>query len=351
MKHRILFVDDEPANLRMLERLFRDDYDVMTAPSGFEALDILKQYEIELIVTDQRMPGMTGIEFLKQATKLRPQSVRIVLTGYTDVGDLVEAVNSGVVYRYITKPWINADLKQTVLSATRHYDTNKGQHLLLQENKRLNDRLRVTVDGFVHTVVEVIGHRNNHLAEHCQRTANYAAIIGEKFNLGAKDMKQLALASSLHEVPNLWLPFDMGIDRSALTKDQFQMTRSRFETGLKLITIIPDLEEVANILMYQHEHYDGSGFFAGLDGERIPLKSRILAIASALDDYSSRNFSTGAKSADPPTVWLKKHAHIEFDPMIIQACLSSDFIQPMNLVNNVPVSMQPQFGAVDVSHG
>src|SRR5437870_3305330 len=98
MKHRILIVDDEPANLRMFERLFRDNHDVITATSGLEALEMLNQYNVALIISDQRMPGMTGIEFLKRAAQMRQQTVRIILTGYTDVTDLVDAINSGVVY-------------------------------------------------------------------------------------------------------------------------------------------------------------------------------------------------------------------------------------------------------------
>src|SRR5687768_16473800 len=109
MKYKILVVDDEPVNLRLLERLFRRTHDVISAASGTEALKMLEMHDVALIVSDQRMPGMTGIDFLKQAATLRPRTVRIILTGYTDVNYLVEAINSGVVYKYITKPWVNED--------------------------------------------------------------------------------------------------------------------------------------------------------------------------------------------------------------------------------------------------
>src|SRR5580765_3280532 len=110
MKYKILIVDDEAANLRMLERLFRDEYEPIIAESGEEALEMLNHFDVALIISDQRMPGMAGIEFLKKAAEMRPQTVRIILTGYTDVNDLVEAVNSGVLYKYLVKPWINTDL-------------------------------------------------------------------------------------------------------------------------------------------------------------------------------------------------------------------------------------------------
>src|SRR5205823_8135824 len=95
MAYKIMIADDEPANLRLLERLFRRDYQVLTAASGQEALQLLEQHDVALLVTDQRMPGMTGIELLKRTAEFRPHMVRIILTGYTDIGALVEAINCG----------------------------------------------------------------------------------------------------------------------------------------------------------------------------------------------------------------------------------------------------------------
>src|SRR6266852_5443582 len=92
MSYKILIVDDEPANSRTLARLFREDYEVLTAASGDEALALLGQHDVALLITDQRMPGMTGIELLKKTVPLRPRMVRIILTGYTDVDALVEAI-------------------------------------------------------------------------------------------------------------------------------------------------------------------------------------------------------------------------------------------------------------------
>src|SRR3712207_2457110 len=103
--YKILIVDDEPANLRLLERLFRHNYTILTAASGEEALALIEQHDVALLITDQRMPGMTGIDLIKQTAALRPHTVRIVLTGYADTHALVEAINCGQVYRFLAKPW------------------------------------------------------------------------------------------------------------------------------------------------------------------------------------------------------------------------------------------------------
>jgi DNA-binding NtrC family response regulator len=141
MAYKILIVDDETANLRALERLFRDDYDVLTAGSGADALQLLRQHDIALLITDQRMPGMTGIDLLKNTVPLRPRMVRIILTGYTDVDTLVEAINCGEVYKYVNKPWNNEELRLLVARALEHYETIKARHELEMVVQRLTGRL------------------------------------------------------------------------------------------------------------------------------------------------------------------------------------------------------------------
>ena len=141
MSYKILIVDDEPANLRTLARLFREDYEILTAASGAEALALLGHHEVALLITDQRMPGMTGIELLKKTVTLRPRMVRIILTGYTDVDALVEAINCGHVYRYVAKPWNNDDLRLTVKRGLEHFESFKQRHELESANARLVSRI------------------------------------------------------------------------------------------------------------------------------------------------------------------------------------------------------------------
>jgi len=139
---KILIVDDEAANLRALERLFRGELNVLTAQSGDDALALLEQHDVALLITDQRMPVMTGIELLQKTVPLRPHMLRILLTGYTDVGTLIEAVNCGHVYKYVTKPWNNDDLRLTVSRALEHFEANKTRHNLGMANHRLRERLK-----------------------------------------------------------------------------------------------------------------------------------------------------------------------------------------------------------------
>jgi CheY-like chemotaxis protein len=121
-KPKMLVVDDEPDNLDLLYRTFRRDFRVYKADSGVNALDVLQnEGEVAVIISDQRMPEMKGTEFLSKTVPEFPDTVRIILTGFTDVEDLVEAINSGQVYKYITKPWDPNELKEVVDRAADTY--------------------------------------------------------------------------------------------------------------------------------------------------------------------------------------------------------------------------------------
>jgi len=132
MKHTILAVDDEPANLRMLERLFHREYTVLTANSGEEGLEVLGREAVSLIISDQRMPGMTGTEMLQKSIRTNPDAVKIILTGYTDIDALIEAINCARVYRYVNKPWDPEKLKDTVRAAIAERDAVLEQKRLIQ---------------------------------------------------------------------------------------------------------------------------------------------------------------------------------------------------------------------------
>ncbi|MBW4649475.1 MAG: response regulator [Kastovskya adunca ATA6-11-RM4] len=125
-KPKMLVVDDEPDNLDLLYRTFRRDFQVLRAESGVNALSVLSsEGEVAVIISDQRMPEMKGTEFLSKTVPQFPDTVRIILTGFTDVEDLVEAINSGQVYKYITKPWDPNELKAVVQRAAETYELLK----------------------------------------------------------------------------------------------------------------------------------------------------------------------------------------------------------------------------------
>ncbi len=153
-KPKMLVVDDEPDNLDLLYRTFRREFNVLKAESGVHALELLAtEGEVAVIISDQRMPEMKGTEFLSKTVPEFPDTVRIILTGFTDVEDLVDAINSGQVYKYITKPWDPNELKGVVQRAAETYD------LLKQRTEELN-RAQAQTD-LLATIVTVAQESSN----------------------------------------------------------------------------------------------------------------------------------------------------------------------------------------------
>jgi FixJ family two-component response regulator len=136
MERTLLLVDDEQNILSALTRLFRrEDYCILRANSGVEALEMLKTNAVGVIISDQRMPEMTGVELLSKVKELYPDVVRIMLSGYTDLKSVTDAINEGAIYKFLTKPWDDDLLKENVRVAFRHYE-------LVSENERLNRELQ-----------------------------------------------------------------------------------------------------------------------------------------------------------------------------------------------------------------
>ena len=141
-KYELLLVDDELANLQKLQRTFMDRYNVHLAQSGQAALQILQKAPIDAIITDQKMPDMTGIEFLEISQKTYPNLVRIILTGFTEVDDLIAAINTGKVHRYITKPWEPEDLRLAVQDSIEKLELVRENERLATELKLANEKLQ-----------------------------------------------------------------------------------------------------------------------------------------------------------------------------------------------------------------
>lgn len=129
--HSLLIVDDEPDVLLSLTGLLRRDFQVHTATSGAEALEIIREHPIHVIMTDQRMPSMTGAELMSRVRTENPEAIRIIFTGYADTRAIVDAINSGELYRYITKPWDPDDLIQVLHEAAERHDEVAAQSALL----------------------------------------------------------------------------------------------------------------------------------------------------------------------------------------------------------------------------
>lgn len=316
MTYKLLIVDDETPNLRLLERLFSNEYQCLTASSGPEALRLLEQHDVAILITDQRMPEMTGIDLLKRSAQLRPHMVRILLTGYTDVEALVEAINCGLVYMYVTKPWNNDDLKLKISRACEYYESIKNRNSLASANDRLLRELKETKLAIVNGLGDMLRSRNQGEYDHAIRVRGYATAIAERMNLSPAEMDDLSAAALLHslEHTNSFGNRSTGMRR---TDDQSATAREHSDCEAKLLAAIPSAGNMNDIIKFYRENFDGTGP-GRMNSEQIPQASRVLRVADEYDSLIQPESSLARLRHDEAMQFLLQRSGKQFDPRVIE---------------------------------
>jgi response regulator RpfG family c-di-GMP phosphodiesterase len=316
MTYKMLIVDDELANLRLLERLFSRDYECLTATSGSDAIRLLEQHDVAVLLTDQRMPEMTGIELLRHTSLSRPHMVRILLTGYTDVEVLEEAINSGLVYMYVTKPWDNEALKLKISRACDHYESNKKGSSLVMANERLLGRLREIKLRVVTSLGEMLQVRDEYAYSHAVRVNDYAGAIAQQMGLPEPDIEELSAAAMLHNLGEVKQRSSAGCRSPSDAPMMFAQAHA--ESEARLLAAIPELANVSDVVRFHRENFDGSGSPAGLAAEQIPLLSRILRVAVEYDLMIQPKPPAASMRHEEAMRFLSQRSGKQFDPQIIQ---------------------------------
>lgn len=256
-KPKMLVVDDEPDNLDLLYRTFRRTFQVLKAESGIQALEILSEEgEVAVIISDQRMPEMKGTEFLSKTVPEFPDTVRIILTGFTDIEDLVEAINSGQVYKYITKPWDPNELKTVVQRAAETYDVLKH---------RTEELHRAEAQNTLLSTILTVAQESSSLEECLEPIAT---VFGKTFSADVC-LVQLVAADTLADAAGGYA-VDETLGKNWLDSDPLVAEALKTRKIQASFNIAKD-EALANI-----EHYQAAGIQAHL---AIPAIYRGEAIA------------------------------------------------------------------------
>ncbi|MDD2850740.1 MAG: response regulator [Desulfuromonadaceae bacterium] len=314
----VLLVDDEENILRALQRLLMDEnFDVETAASGEAALAKLRTlHNVGLIVSDQRMPGMNGAEFLGYSREIAPDAVRILLTGYSDISATIDAINKGGASRYLSKPWNDDELVQAIRDAVRQYE-------LIAENKRLNaiivqqnDELlewnnnlkgrvlqqttairkkseelqetlvqsRASYHGVIEALSNLVELRGKRTHQHSRNVATLAADAAKELGLKSEEIETIRIASLLLDIGEIGIPERiLLITPDSMGPEEFREYSQHPVRAQLLLDNIEELRPAALLIRHHHELFDGSGFPDKLSGEQIPYGARIIAFADEID--------------------------------------------------------------------
>ena len=348
---KLLLVDDEPSVLSSLKRLFFRQYEITLAEGGQAALDILEKESFDMIISDMRMPGMSGAELLKVCNEEYSDMIRVLLTGYSDLDSAIQAVNEGNIYRYISKPWDNDHLRNVVAEALETRDLKNtnirlNHHIgeqneeLERLNRELQDKyeasthavgeaeaklekayatLRQEFDSMVHILVATLELRLGEESGSNQRFAHLASIFSHLVGLNESEVQDVQYAALLRNIGKMPLP------DSILAKSVLKMNRSekleyaQFPVyGQTSLMLLEPLQNASSIIRSHMELYDGKGFPDRLSGNAIPLASRILRIVTDyVEIQREHNFLGEVQSQQQAKDFIVNSAGKRYDPSLV----------------------------------
>lgn len=304
ISEKILFVDDDVNLLEGIKRQYRKQFNLAIASSGAEGLELLKREHFAVVVSDLQMPEMNGIEFLRKVREKYPDTTRIMLTGNADLSVAMDAVNEGSVFRFCTKP-CPRDVMVNALS------TGIEQYRLVMAEREL---LEKTLLGSVKVLTDILSIVNPVAFGRASRISNHVSKIAKK--LGCRDLWKLQVAAMLSQIGCVTIPaesLEKVYQHEQLSPEEKKMFAAHPLVGKDLISKIPRLEEIGEIIAYQEKHFDGSGIPADSVKEKdIPLGSRILKVALDFDALMH------AKKTPPLVIEELESRNGWYDPAILE---------------------------------
>jgi len=366
----LLFIDDETNILAALQRLFRPlGYTILTAASGAEAIALLEKEHVDLMICDMRMPAMSGAEVLEQAHAKWPDTVRILLTGYADLGSTIAAINRGEIYRYISKPWDDNDIVLTVRDALeRKYllaEKQRLEALTLRQNEELKtlnasledkvrqrtEELRDALDSLeqaheqlhkdyfstIQVFANLMELRRGTMAGHSRRVAQLCRDIAQRMRLPETDTMDIETAALLHNIGKIGLP-DRLLDKPYMELPLAE--RAEFDThplrAAAALMALDPLLKAAELIRHHRDHYDGTGNASGLRGQMLPLGARILLVASDYDALQQGLIGPDKLSPGQALDMIVSGRNVRYDPAVVDA-----FRELMShAANHAPVSSE-----------
>lgn len=335
MTDRILFVDDEVNIIQAYRRTLRNKFNIQGVSNGEDALKLLKEGDYALIISDMQMPGMNGIELLEAAKEIKPDVVRVMLTGNADLQTAVEAVNKGDIFRFHNKPCHTDILAKTIADGLRQYN-------LITAEKEL---LEGTLTGSIQVLTELLSLINPEAFGRTSQIKQYVTAIAKEFDV--KELWKLETIASLSLIGCIILPDEATKKISSglkLSDEEQQIFDMHPFVGSDLISKIPRLQDIADGIRYQEKHFNGDGVPADeVYGKDIPLGARILKVALDYDRKISSGMSTQQaikylneqSSKYDPDILATFQQYIEEENYTTEIVKIHDLCEGMFLTNNL----------------
>jgi adenylate cyclase len=362
-KPTLLLVDDEENILKAIRRTLRaSNLNILMATSGKQGLEFLSQQPVNLIISDMRMPEMTGAEFLSQAAQLYPDIPRVLMTGYSDMDSTVQAINQGQISNYLPKPWHDSILKSIIadcLQSTQlklhnqyltqqlvdkkveleNININLEQTVadrtedVIEKSKKLevvNQQLSDTHNSMVSLISNILALRDEQGSKISELKASIAKDIAEKLELDEDEIQSIYNATLLSNIGKMTFT-DKTLDKpyNSLNPKELRIFKKFPVLGEAVLIGIPGLAAESKIIRNQFERYNGLGFPDGLEDDETPIGAKILSVARDYVELVQGHYTGKVFEEMKARAEIKRFAGQRYNPIIVDAFI--DIIEKYSL--------------------
>jgi response regulator RpfG family c-di-GMP phosphodiesterase len=298
----------EAIRLALEDTLRLQGYDVVAAASGEEALQLLRSQHFDLVLTDQAMPGLSGIELAEATTRIHPNLPIVLLTGHSDV-ELARASLQRGASDFVTKP---VNIRELPILIERNLMRRR------LEAARLKEREGQVLFEAIKALASAVDAKDPYTARHSMRVTRLSLILADAIGLSEDERHALELAAWMHDVGKIGVPDQLLSKSTALTAEEYEVVKLHPVKGGEIVGQIEELAPVADAIRHHHEQLDGHGYPDGLQGEAIPLASRIILIADAYDAMTTGRSYRSNPGQARALQELRSQAGKQFDPGLVE---------------------------------
>lgn len=328
MKKRpfIMVVDDDEEIRKILSSMLElEDYNVVVASGGNQALAMLEEHRLDLILLDIMMPGKSGAELLPEVIARYPDIAVIMITAITDPSAAVNCMKKGA-YDYIIKPFnlneVNRKVAQTLERRELKLKVRRYQQSLELKVKHRTREIRDFFFNSITSLVYALEAKDSYTSRHSQKVTEISVAIARKMGLSEARIEKIRFGGLVHDVGKIGVKESVLNKPGILTQKEYQQIKLHPEIGGRILGPIDTDREILQIVRHHHENYDGSGYPDGLSGNQIPLGARIVAVADAYDAMTSNRPHRGAIGFEKVRIEIKRCRTSQFDPEVADALLA-----------------------------
>jgi putative two-component system response regulator len=325
---RVLIVDDEEVVCLVLQEALSDDFALAVVKSGEEAVPFIVSNPPDILIVDKNLPGMSGLDLLKQAKELHPETEVIIITGYASLESSIEAMRLGA-YDYVLKPFDNIGIViEKVRRAGEKYELTIERRQLMEQVLASNHELMAAQErltrAYLQTLTSMITAleaRDSYTRGHSDRVASYTELIAKKMGLGGETLVNLVDGARLHDLGKMGIREDILNKKGKLTKEEYEHIQAHPDIGAEIIGQMDAYKHLVPMIRHHHERFDGSGYPSGLKGEQIPIEARIISVADTFDAMTSTRSYRSARTTGEAIRIIREVAGTQLDPAPVGAFL------------------------------